>query len=82
MGSEAEESDGVPFEEKKEQLTTELASQFAESALLEKKILEKLAGFGLRFKLNIISPLSEVYIILSYYFEIWIKYVPLNLTYK
>ena len=44
MGSEAEEYDGVPFEEKMLLLTTELAAQFEESALLKKRIRENLAG--------------------------------------
>ena len=38
VGSEAEETDGVPFEEKMQQLTAQLAAQFEESAVLEKKI--------------------------------------------
>ncbi|WP_246000943.1 hypothetical protein [Pontibacter diazotrophicus] len=46
MGSEAEEDDGVPFEEKMKLLTTELATQFEESALLEKRIRENLEGIG------------------------------------
>lgn len=46
VGSEAEEDDGVPFEEKMKLLTTELAAQFEESALLEKRIRENLEGIG------------------------------------
>ena len=46
VGSEAEEDDGVPFEEKMKGLTTELAAQFEESALLEKRIRENLEGIG------------------------------------
>ena len=46
VGYEAEEDDGVPFEEKMKLLTIELAAQFEESALLEKRIRENLEGIG------------------------------------
>ena len=42
VGSEAEETDGVPFEEKMQLLTAELKGQFEESAQLEKVILNNL----------------------------------------
>ena len=47
VGSEAEEEDGVPFEEKMKLLTEELAKQFEEGAELEKRIRENLTGLGL-----------------------------------
>ena len=49
VGSEAEEDDGIPFEEKMKQLTEELAKQFEESAVLEKRIRENLEGIGYGF---------------------------------
>jgi type I restriction enzyme M protein len=48
VGSEAEETDGVPFEEKMQLLTAELAAHFAEGAELETKIKKSLAEIGLR----------------------------------
>ena len=47
MGSEAEETDGVPFEEKMQLLTAELATQFEEGNILEIKIKENLKNLGL-----------------------------------
>ncbi|PSR56987.1 DNA methyltransferase [Adhaeribacter arboris] len=48
VGSEAEETDGVPFEEKMQLLTAELIAQFEEGAALEKMIRKNLQeiGFG------------------------------------
>jgi type I restriction enzyme M protein len=46
VGTEAEEDDGIPFEEKMKQLTAELAEQFAEGAKLEKEIKENLKSIG------------------------------------
>ncbi len=47
VGSEAEEDDGVPFEEKMQALTAELTQQSEEGARLEKRIRENLEGiFG------------------------------------
>ncbi|WP_224994328.1 SAM-dependent methyltransferase [Cesiribacter sp. SM1] len=46
VGSEAEEEDGVPFEEKLKALTEELAKQFEDGTLLEKRIWENLGGIG------------------------------------
>ncbi len=46
MGSEAVEDGGVPFEEKMQALTAELARQFEEGARLEKRIRENLEGIG------------------------------------
>ncbi len=46
VGIEDEEDDGIPFEEKMEELTSELGEQFAESAILEKKIRENLGSLG------------------------------------
>jgi len=43
VGSEAEETDCVPFEEKMQLLTAELEAQFEEEALLEKRIRRNLA---------------------------------------
>ena len=49
VGSEAEDDDGVPFEEKMKLLTEELAQQFKEGAELENRIRENFEriGFGL-----------------------------------
>jgi type I restriction enzyme M protein len=49
VGLEAEEADGVLFEEKMQALTTQLAAQFEESAQLEKRIKENLASIGFRW---------------------------------
>lgn len=46
VGIEAEEDDGIPFEEKMEGLTTELSSLFQESNELEKEIKERLKVIG------------------------------------
>src|SRR5699024_11409416 len=46
VGIEAEEDDGVPFEEKMEVLTTELSSLFEESHKLEDEIRERLKVIG------------------------------------
>jgi type I restriction enzyme M protein len=42
VGSEAEEDDGIPFEEKMEHLSTKLKEQFARSNELQERILKKL----------------------------------------
>jgi type I restriction enzyme M protein len=49
VGSEAEEEDGVPFEEKMKALTEELAKQLEEGAVLEKRIRGNLEGIGFGF---------------------------------
>jgi len=46
VGTEAEEEDGVPFEEKMKHLTEKLNSQFEESSKLEKLIKENLKSIG------------------------------------
>lgn len=46
VGTAEVEDDGVPFEEKMEELTGRLAAQFAESARLEGVIRENLKGLG------------------------------------
>ncbi|HHY20330.1 MAG TPA: SAM-dependent DNA methyltransferase [Bacilli bacterium] len=46
VGIEAEEDDGIPFEEKMEQLTTELGELFNESRRLEEEIKKNLGGIG------------------------------------
>ena len=46
MGTEAEEDDGISFEEKMKHLTKELNVQFEESDRLEKEIKENLNGIG------------------------------------
>lgn len=46
VGIEDVEEDGVPFEEKMAQLTTELSEQFAKSKELEVKIRQSLGGIG------------------------------------
>jgi type I restriction enzyme M protein len=46
VGIEDEIGDGIPFEEKMEKLTSELAEQFKESKSLEEKIKENLNGIG------------------------------------
>jgi type I restriction enzyme M protein len=48
VGSEAEEDDGIPFEEKMKLLTEELAQQFEEGAELEKRIRKNLEEIGLK----------------------------------
>jgi type I restriction enzyme M protein len=49
VGSEAEEEDGVPFEDKMKALTSQLHEQFEESSRLEKRIKENLGSIGFRF---------------------------------
>jgi type I restriction enzyme M protein len=49
VGTEAEEDDGIPFEEKMNVLTTKLAEQFARGSELEKTIRENLKGIGYEF---------------------------------
>jgi type I restriction enzyme M protein len=49
VGIEGEIDDGIPFEEKMEKLTSELAEQFKESKSLEDKIKENLKGIGYEF---------------------------------
>ncbi len=44
--AEAEDDDDMPFDERMEQLTAKLKSQFTESAKLEKAILKNLASLG------------------------------------
>ena len=44
--AETEDDDEVPFDERMEQLTAKLKSQFAESAKLEKRIIKNLASLG------------------------------------
>ena len=49
VGTEAEEEDGVPFEDKMKLLTEKLAEQFAEGEKLEKNIRENLKSIGFGF---------------------------------
>ena len=49
VGLEDIEDDGEPFEDKMEQLTSELAEQFAKSRKLEDEIRENLKGIGYEF---------------------------------
>ena len=42
VGTEDEEDDGIPFEEKMEHLTTKLKEQFAQSNELQARILKNL----------------------------------------
>lgn len=46
VGTEAEEDDGVPFEEKMKHLTQQLKEQFEEGAKLEEQIKENLKSIG------------------------------------
>jgi type I restriction enzyme M protein len=46
VGTEAEEEDAEPFDEKMKRLTSELAEQFKESDKLEKEIKENLSSIG------------------------------------
>ncbi len=46
MGTEEQEDDGVPFEEKMADLTTKLFEQFKEAHKLEAKIKKNLKGLG------------------------------------
>jgi type I restriction enzyme M protein len=49
VGTEAEEDDGIPFDEKMNVLTARLAEQFARGSELEKAIRENLKGIGYEF---------------------------------
>jgi type I restriction enzyme M protein len=49
VGTEEEEDEGVPFEDKMNPLTAMLAEQFAKGAELEKTIRENLKGIGYEF---------------------------------
>ena len=49
VGTEAEDDDGIPFEEKMKHLTAKLAGQFKESDTLEKQIRENLKSIGYEF---------------------------------
>jgi type I restriction enzyme M protein len=49
VGTEEEEDDGIPFEEKMTALTEQLAAQFARSAALEATIRKNLEGIGYEF---------------------------------
>jgi type I restriction enzyme M protein len=46
VGTEAEEDDGIPFEEKMEKLTAELMEQFEQSEKLESQIKQNLRSLG------------------------------------
>lgn len=46
VGTEAEEDDGIPFEEKMKQLTQQLKEQFEEGAKLEQQIKDNLNSIG------------------------------------
>ncbi len=46
VGTEAEEDDGIPFEEKMKHLTEQLSKQFAEGEKLEQEIKENLKSIG------------------------------------
>jgi len=49
VGTEEEETDGIPFEDKMQTLTTTLAEQFAKRKDLEKTIRKNLKGIGYEF---------------------------------
>lgn len=49
VGTEEEETDGIPFEEKMQTLTATLAEQFAKRSELEKTIRKNLKGIGYEF---------------------------------
>lgn len=49
VGIEETEDEGIPFEEKMEQLTSELSELFAESRRLEDEIKKNLGGIGYEF---------------------------------
>ena len=49
VGTEEEIEDGIPFSEKMNALTTQLAAQFAQSAALENTIRENLKSIGYEF---------------------------------
>jgi len=46
VGTEAEEDDGISFEEKMKKLTEELMGQFEEGEILEREIRENLKSIG------------------------------------
>jgi type I restriction enzyme M protein len=46
VGAAEVEDDGIPFEDKMDALTTQLAEQFAQSNVLENRIRENLKGLG------------------------------------
>ena len=46
VGTEEQEDDGIPFEEKMKTLTTELKAQFEESHKLEEEIRRNLEAIG------------------------------------
>jgi type I restriction enzyme M protein len=48
VGTEKEEDDGIPFEEKMEKLTNELSEQFKQSKELESRIAESLKKIGFK----------------------------------
>jgi type I restriction enzyme M protein len=50
VGTEAEEDDGISFEEKMERLTKELMGQFQEGQRLQQEIKENLTRIG--FQMN------------------------------
>ena len=49
VGTEEAEDDGVPFEEKMADLTSQLAVQFAKGNELQERIRENLKGIGYEF---------------------------------
>ena len=49
MGIEDIEDDGIPFDEKMESMTAELAELFAKSRHLEDEIRKNLGGIGYEF---------------------------------
>jgi type I restriction enzyme M protein len=49
VGTEAEEDDGIPFDDKMKALTVKLAEQFARGSELEKTIRHNLKGIGYEF---------------------------------
>jgi type I restriction enzyme M protein len=49
VGTEEAEDDGIPFEEKMNALTTQLAEQFARGNELQQRIRENLKGIGYEF---------------------------------
>jgi type I restriction enzyme M protein len=49
VGTEAEEDDGIPFDDKMKDLTAKLAEQFARGRELETLVRENLKGIGYEF---------------------------------
>ncbi len=49
VGTEEEETDGIPFEEKMQTLTTKLSEQFLQSDTLEKEVRKNLIEIGYEF---------------------------------